>query len=473
MEQREAASQSTPTSSSIKPILDLPETAHSTVRLFWGSVELFSQRPVANMSLFQQKIAGGILGQYFNFPFAKSSLFLTQIGEHKMKHVLKSASAACALLVMAAFPAAHAQTGALTKVIPEVGVNSTAVSGYWTPERFKAAQPMPMPIAKSGTAAQAKDSRGTLRSGQPASSDGQAPSEEFTSDGQQLFSPGPDAENLLRNEILEPQATGTLGAYYTSTRVMPLFSGAAAQYSADRAYPYRTVGKLFFTIGSTDYVCSASVIQRRVVVTAGHCVHSGSGGQAGFFRNWIFVPSYRDGTAPFGTWTPSLVTVTTTWATGGGTVPNAADYAMFVFADRALPPSGTLRRIGNVTGWLGWKTLSLTPNHTSKLGYPLNLDNGLKMQDITSESFRSVAPNNVEYGGDGRGGMSGGPFVQNFQTLAVNGGTGLNTESNRVVGVLSYGYISEAPKVMGASIPDSRWVNLWNTVCAGAGNCAP
>ena len=68
-----------------------------------------------------------------------------------------------------------------------------------------------------------------------------------------------------------------------------------------------------------------------------------------------------------------------TWATGGGAVPNAADYAMIDFADQ--PVGGAPVALGDVTGWLGWQTLSLAANHTSKLGYPCNLDSCQKMQD--------------------------------------------------------------------------------------------
>jgi hypothetical protein len=94
------------------------------------------------------------------------------------------------------------------------------------------------------------------------------------------------------------------------------------------------------------------------------------------------------------------------------------------------------------------------------------------MQDVMSNAFRNTNPNNVEYGSDAGGGSSGGPWVQNFQVLAAGGGTGQNTGSNRVVGVTSYGYTSADPKVQGASIPDNRWVQLWNTICARAGNCS-
>jgi V8-like Glu-specific endopeptidase len=268
--------------------------------------------------------------------------------------------------------------------------------------------------------------------------------------------------------VVSPNAVGTFGAHFTSSRVFPLFTASSAQFSADRAYPYVTAGKLFFSINGVPYLCSASVIQHRIVATAGHCVHSGTA--SGFYSNWVFVPAFRDGTAPLLSWNWRAVIVTSTWASGGGTVPNAADYAMIEFGDQAV--GGVARALGDLTGWLGWQTLSLSANHTSKLGYPCNLDSCQKMQIITSGAFRNVAPNNVEYGSDAEGGSSGGPWIQNFQVLQAGGGTGSNTGSNRVVGITSYGYTPRDPKVQGASIPDSRWVNIFNTLCArAAGNC--
>jgi V8-like Glu-specific endopeptidase len=247
-----------------------------------------------------------------------------------------------------------------------------------------------------------------------------------------------------------------------------MFDGDAAQYSADRAYPYSTVGILFFTINGQPYLCSASVIQKRIVATAGHCVHSGT--SRGFHSNWVFVPAFRDGTAPLLVWHWRAAIVTGTWATGGGGVPNAADYAMIEFGDQAV--SKRTLSLGDVTGWLGWQTLSLSANHTSKLGYPCNLDSCQKMQDVTSGAFRNVAPNNVEYGSDALGGSSGGPWVQNFQVLQAGGGTGANTGSNRVVGVTSYIYVPSDPKVQGASILDNRWIGIFNALCGRVpGNC--
>lgn len=117
--------------------------------------------------------------------------------------------------------------------------------------------------------------------------------------------------------------------------------------------------------------------------------------------NLLFVPAFRDGVAPFQSWSAAYVVVPGTWATGGGTVPNAADYAMIELNDRTI--NGQVRRIGEVTGWLGYQTLRLLPNHAHLLGYPCNLDNCQKMHQVTAGSFRGVSPNNVEYGSDMRG----------------------------------------------------------------------
>ncbi|QNA88668.1 trypsin-like serine protease [Massilia sp. Dwa41.01b] len=265
--------------------------------------------------------------------------------------------------------------------------------------------------------------------------------------------------------LVSPRASGNDGtAPYTSSRVFPIFAGISAPYSADRAWPYITAGKLFFTVNGTPRFCSASVIQRRIVVTAGHCVHSGTA--AGFYRDWLFVPAFRDGNAPLLTWRWRAAIVTATWATSNGYLPNPADYAMIEFGDQAL--GGAVRALGDVTGWLGWQTLSLNLNHTTKLGYAGNLDGGQKMQQITSADVGATVENNVVSGSDGKDGFDGAPWIQNFQVLQAGGGAGANNGSNRVVGVVSRFYAPGPFKVQAQSSPepDGRWVDLFNASCA-------
>jgi V8-like Glu-specific endopeptidase len=369
---------------------------------------------------------------------------------------------AAAILLMASGPA-FAQSDVVGKSNIELMPDA---QGYWTAERFKEAKPYPMPRAIQA-AQPGVDAEKVL--GKPQSSQARPPAEPTQPGDLQLYVPDPTPKRLQGDELVDPGAVGSFGAPYTSTRVFPMFSGTSAGFSADRAYPYITVGKLFFSVGGDPFVCSAAVIQRRVVATAGHCVHSGT--SAGFHSNWVFVPAFRDGAAPFRSWNWRYVATTGTWANGGGGVPNAADYAMIEFADQSLSTGAPPSKIGNVVGWLGWQTLNLVSNHTSKLGYPCNLDSCQKMQDVMSNSFRTMAPNNVEYGSDARGGSSGGPWVQNFSTLASGGGTGNNAGLNQVVGVTSYIYNDLAPQVQGASILDNRWISLFNLLCSRTGNC--
>jgi len=64
----------------------------------------------------------------------------------------------------------------------------------------------------------------------------------------------------------------------------------------------RSAGKVFFTLDRTDYVCSGTAVASThadVVLTAAHCVSDGDGRRA---ANWVFVPGYRDGAEPYGSY---------------------------------------------------------------------------------------------------------------------------------------------------------------------------
>ena len=95
-----------------------------------------------------------------------------------------------------------------------------------------------------------------------------------------------------------PQAFG--GGYYTG-------GGAVV----------RTTGKVFFTLGGSDYVCSGSstvAANRSLVQTAGHCLNEGPGS---FATNFTFVPGYDDGNAPHGEFAATNLWTSTQWAQQG------------------------------------------------------------------------------------------------------------------------------------------------------------
>ncbi len=73
------------------------------------------------------------------------------------------------------------------------------------------------------------------------------------------------------------------------------------------------IGKIFFTLGGADYVCSGALVRSKhveVVLTAAHCV---SGGHGQWATNWTFIPGYRDGAQPYGEYTARKFFVSHRW----------------------------------------------------------------------------------------------------------------------------------------------------------------
>ena len=331
-----------------------------------------------------------------------------------------------------------------------------ASAAYWTAERLRQAVPMPLP---EPTQALSHTAEKSVQEGISVGADGRGPIVRVRPDTRRLFEPMAPAavetdQSFAEESLLvQPRSVGTEGAFFTSSRLVPL--------KADQVYPYRTVGKLFFRQpGEGDKVCSASVIKARLILTAGHCVHRGSGGGNGFFTDFLFIPAFRDGMDPYGSWSGVWVWTTSAWMTGGGEFPNAADYALIELEDKQG------QRIADVVGFLGFQIRNLIPNHAHLLGYPVNLDGGMKMHQVTAGSFQPASPNAAEYGSDMRDGSSGGPWVQNFGKEAAGQTGNQNDGANRVIGVTSYGRIGRKFKVQGSSILDDRFTELLNEACA-------
>ncbi len=77
------------------------------------------------------------------------------------------------------------------------------------------------------------------------------------------------------------------------------------------------IGALFVREAGGDHFCTASVVAspgRDLLITAAHCIHSGKGGS--YRQDIVFIPDYRDGQAPFGTWTVKRLLVAPQWISG-------------------------------------------------------------------------------------------------------------------------------------------------------------
>lgn len=163
-----------------------------------------------------------------------------------------------------------------------------ALKAYWTPERMASAVPADQDpqLLRAAERYEAK-----------VMADREAGKKPVKNDGPTQSVPGADSSFFTA-------ASGGVEAAYNPN--LPYYNRAAY-----------TQGKVFFTKGGGNYVCSGTIVYtegRDSVWTAGHCVHGGSGGA--WHSNWTFVPSYDDDLAnprPYGTWSAAYLSSRTAW----------------------------------------------------------------------------------------------------------------------------------------------------------------
>jgi hypothetical protein len=201
--------------------------------------------------------------------------------------------------------------------------------------------------------------------------------------------------------------------------------GSTSAASTEAPLPYPSAyGKVFFTSNSgVNYVCSGSALlsaNESVVWTAGHCVNEGPGA---FYKNFLFVPAYRDGSAPYGKFAAAELLTTSGWSTSGQwgvdlgaavvgtnasglTLSDAVEEAPIVFD---APRNQAYRMYGY-------------PAAKKFSGQRLRV-----CQTTWSMDDASASPATMGAACDMTGGSSGGPWV---------------TEGGAVASVVSYGYRS-------------------------------
>ncbi len=186
-------------------------------------------------------------------------------------------------------------------------------------------------------------------------------------------------------------------------------------------YPYRTIGKVFFSLNGSNYVCSGSSIGNKAVLTAGHCVSDG--GKKKWATNWTFVPAYKNGNKPYGTWPAFWLTTFTAWLNNGQWGRDVG------FATVTNQGGKTLAK---TVGLLGFAWNYSRKQHWNVFGYPAGSPwNGEWMVE-TQASYATVyagaSPDTTGVGTSQRPGFSGGPWILKF----VPGDSGANNYANGV-----------------------------------------
>lgn len=186
--------------------------------------------------------------------------------------------------------------------------------------------------------------------------------------------------------------------------------------------PHIAIGKVFFTLRGFNFFCSASSVtsrnpegsgNRKTILTAGHCLNDGGGM---FATQFIFVPGYDQGEAPYGIWPATNLFTTTEWNTGQG-LAFSRDVGF------ALAASGNGDYAGedlhDVVGALGIKfnKKKLLGTKYAANGYPI--ENWGGEEPVITLGSVSVLDQNYEPNPFGvpsllTGGSSGGPWLLRY-----------------------------------------------------------
>ncbi len=215
--------------------------------------------------------------------------------------------------------------------------------------------------------------------------------------------------------------------YWTAERMReakPVARARAGGKGPKSAYPFTRYepttynpahGKVFFTDNGVNYVCSGTALasgNESVVWTAGHCVNEGPGG---FYTNWAFVPAYKDGARPYGTWTARTLLTTAPWGQNGDFGYDLGAAAMNTNGGATLTDTVGSRNAGFNRP---------AAQHYLSHGYPAASPfSGGRMYiceaDLATRD-NSANPPTMGIGCDMTGGSSGGGWVVGNDVLSVN-----------------------------------------------------
>lgn len=234
--------------------------------------------------------------------------------------------------------------------------------------------------------------------------------------------PGPSrvpvASAAVRPTAIAPTAPSA-GSGTVSPTAFPQAGGAWTGGGA----VVKTSGRVFFTMGSRTASCSGDSITSAngsTVITAGHCVKY----QGAWHTNWVFVPAYNNGSAPYGQWSATKTFATDQWAA-------SEDMNMDVGLAVVAPLNGQ-----TLTQAVGAQGILFNGGYNKRMyafGFPAAAPyDGTKLVYCSGNSGKDfLLTKDHGLGCNMTGGSSGGPWFQDF-----NEATGLGTQ----VSVNSFGY---------------------------------
>lgn len=281
-------------------------------------------------------------------------------------------------------------------------VSAQAALAYWTPERLAEARPVPPPQPRKGSGdeiAEPSGPPGVLPSGPPAADSKATAVDSSTSAGGTESADGPS---------IAAAPACCIGGFPNNATPFDRFDFGNASGFSGGTFPMVTVGRTFFTLNGQNRTCSGSSIGNSGMWTAGHCVSNGSGG---FASNVIFMPGYKNGAAPYGTFSCPTLWVATDWHVSANSRRD--------FGGAVCGTNGSGQTLSQAVGFLGFQWNWGYERHYSLWGYPVDPPfNGSSLQTCQSSfghldnlGVPGTGPLPFAIGCDLTGGISGGPYI--------------------------------------------------------------
>ncbi|WP_206502149.1 trypsin-like serine peptidase [Streptomyces chrestomyceticus] len=342
-----------------------------------------------------------------------------------------SRAVACALTAAGALLVSALQTGAAGAAGTDAASTSartgtpSSVADFWTAERMREATPLDLLSA----GADGPTRRSAAAAKQPASAEkrsatakSRSATAEKRSGSTRNATPATSPARRGSERTVRPTLPATTTSTPASAPALKSFPQAGAAWTGGGAVT-NTAGRVFFTYQGRTASCSGNAVtsaNKSTVLTAGHCVKL----NGAWHGDWVFVPGYHDGQAPYGKWAAAKTLATPQWT--------ASENINYDIGAAVVAPVGGQR----LTDVVGGQGLAFNTGYNKPMyafGYPaaapydgskLIYCSGNTIKDPLFSTDHGLSCNMT-------GGSSGGPWFTSFDEAS---GTGLQSSVN------SFGY---------------------------------
>jgi glutamyl endopeptidase len=256
-----------------------------------------------------------------------------------------------------------------------VGMMCGAAAFVTTIPATAQAQSAHTPVSNDGSTISSPEVRLRVRAAQPYSGTGILSREDAALSIRE-YAPSPEETRPAASKI---ESIETVLGFDSRQRVQPT-----------TFYPQRATAYITSSIGS----CTGWFAGPDLVVTAGHCVHTGAGGA--WATNVVVYPGRNAASSPYGSFLAQSLHSVTGWTVSGD---ERYDYGAINLSSN----------IGNTVGWYGyyWQGATLDNSPTIINGYPGDKPAG--QQWVGADKVRVTQARQAFYKVDTFGGMSGSP----------------------------------------------------------------